>query len=134
MSVLPVQGYLLDTHAVICAVARSSALSADARRAIAGGPNLISVVTYWEVILNSTKGAIDVGDPRLWWRDVLEQLAASALPLRPAHVSAVYGLPSIHKDPFHRLLIAQAVAEGLTLVSLNAEIAQYASADLRVIR
>ena len=59
-------------------------------------------------------GALDVGEPRTWWLDALDQLAATPLVLRPEHVSEAYGLPPIHKDPFDRMLIAQAVVEDLT--------------------
>jgi PIN domain nuclease of toxin-antitoxin system len=80
------------------------------------------------------KGTLDVGDPRIWWQEALEQLAATPLLLRPQHVAAVFGLAPIHKDPFDRILIAQATVEGLSLVSADAEIRRYASKTLRVVR
>jgi PIN domain nuclease of toxin-antitoxin system len=128
-----VQGYLLDTHTALWALDRPEALSAPARKAASTGPNVLSVVSYWEVTIKSMKGTLDVGDPRLWWREALEQLAAIVLLLRPDHVAAVRGLPPIHKDPFDRVLIAQATAEGLALVSSDGEIARYASKGLRVV-
>jgi PIN domain nuclease of toxin-antitoxin system len=84
-------------------------------------------------MLKSMKGALDVGDPRAWWSEALEQLAATPLVLRPQHIAAVYGLPPIHKDPYDRVLIAQATVEGLALVSSDGEIARYASKGLRVV-
>jgi PIN domain nuclease of toxin-antitoxin system len=126
-------GYLLDTCTALLALADPEALSAAARKAILAGPNVLSVVSYWEVMLKSMKGTLEVGDPRAWWFDALEQLAATPLVLRPQHISGVYGLPSIHKDPFDRVLIAQAAAEGLALVSPDGEIARYASKTLRVV-
>jgi PIN domain nuclease of toxin-antitoxin system len=128
-----VHGYLLDTHAIIFSMRQSSALSISAKSAIAEGPNFISILSYWEVMLKSMKGNLDVGDPRAWWLDALDQLAATPLPLRPQHIAALYALPPIHKDPFDRMLIAQAAAEGLTLVSMDGEIAHYASKRLRVV-
>ena len=127
------RGYLLDTHALIWALKEPERLSSPARAAVRRGPNALSVVSYWEVMLKSMKGTLDVGDPRTWWQDALDQLAATALPLRPAHVAALHDLPPIHKDPFDRMLIAQATVDGLTLVSMDAEVARYASARLRVI-
>jgi PIN domain nuclease of toxin-antitoxin system len=112
----------------------SKSLSAAAKTAIAVGPNFLSVVSYWEVTIKSMKGTLDVGDPRLWWQEALEQLAATVLPLRPDHIAAVLSLPPIHKDPFDRVLIAQATIEGFTLVSADSAIAGYASANLRVIQ
>ena len=112
---------------------QSKSLSADAKAVIARGTNFLSVVSYWEVMIKSMKGSLDVGDPRAWWFDALEQLAATPLPLRPGHVAAVHDLPPIHKDPFDRMLIAQATVEGLTLVSSDREIARYASKSLHVV-
>ena len=112
---------------------QSSSLSAKAKAAVAAGPNFLSIVSYWEVMLKSMKGKLDVSDPRAWWFDALDQLAATPLLLRPQHVAGVYALPPIHKDPFDRMLIAQATAEGLALVTTDGEIARYASKILRVV-
>jgi len=129
-----VRGCLLDTHTVLWALERPEALSRTALKAVSSGPNVLSVVSYWEVMLKSMKGTLDVGDPRLWWQEALEQLAAVPLLLRPPHIAALYGLAPVHKDPFDRILIAQATVEGLALVSADAKIARYASKSLRVIR
>jgi PIN domain nuclease of toxin-antitoxin system len=112
---------------------QSSKLPFAAKAAVAAGPNVLSVVSYWEVMLKSMKGALDVGDPRTWWLEALEQLAASPLLLRPQHIAGLSGLPPIHKDPFDRMLIAQAKAEGLALVSMDSEIARYASHEVRIV-
>jgi PIN domain nuclease of toxin-antitoxin system len=100
---------------------------------VSTGPNVLSVVVYWEVMIKSMKGTLDVGDPRSWWLDALDQLAATPLLLHPRHIAAVHSLPSIHNDPFDRMLIAQATVEGLALVSSDAEVARYASKGLRVV-
>lgn len=126
-------GLLLDTSAALFALAAPERLSAEARAAIVAGPILLSVASYWEVLLKSMKGKLDVGDPRVWWRDAVGQLAAAPLLLRPEHVAAVYTLPPHHRDPFDRILIAQAIAEELTLITSDAEIARYAGAGLRTI-
>lgn len=130
---VPARGYLLDTHTAIWALDTPENLTATARRAVLAGPNVLSVVSYWEVMLKCMKGKLDVGDPRAWWFDALDQLAATPLLLRPQHVAGVYALPSIHKDPFDRMLIAQATAEGLALVTADGEIARYASKALRIV-
>lgn len=96
-------------------------------------PNILSVASYWEVVLKSGKGNLDVGDPRTWWLDALDQLAATPLPIRPEHVSELISLPPVHKDPFNRILIAQATADRLQLASNDGEIALYASARLRIV-
>ena len=130
---VPARGYLLDTHTAIWALDTPELLTASARKAVLAGPNVLSMVSYWEVMLKSMKGKLDVSDPRAWWFDALDQLAATPLLLRPQHVAGVYALPPIHKDPFDRMLIAQARAEGLALVTTDGEIARYASKILRVV-
>jgi PIN domain nuclease of toxin-antitoxin system len=125
--------YLLDTHTAIWALDRPEALSESARKAASSGPNVLSVISYWEIMLKSTKGKLDVGNPYSWWSDALDQLAATTLLLRPHHIAALHSLPLLHKDPFDRILIAQAIAENLTLVTANSHIAQYTSWNLTVI-
>jgi PIN domain nuclease of toxin-antitoxin system len=124
---------LLDTHTALIALTDPDRLSAGTRAAILRGRNFLSVVSYWEVLIKSMKGNLDVGDPRTWWRDSLDQLTAMPLALRPEHVAELYSLPPLHKDPFDRILIAQAMAEELRLVTMDGEIPRYASARLRVI-
>jgi PIN domain nuclease of toxin-antitoxin system len=126
-------GYLLDTNAALIALTNPAGLSRRLRKAMLTGPNLLSVVVYWEVLLKTMKGALDVGEPRTWWLDAVDQLAATPLVLRPEHVSEVYTLPPIHKDPFDRILIAQATVEDLTLLTTDGDISRYASDRFRVI-
>ena len=114
---VPARGYLLDTHVAIFSIAQSSALSAAAKAAVAEGPNFLSLVSYWEVMVKSIKGTLDVGDPRVWWSEALDQLAATPLLLRPQHIAGVFDLPPIHKDPFDRLIISQAIIENLPVIS-----------------
>jgi PIN domain nuclease of toxin-antitoxin system len=74
-----VSGYLLDTTAALIALAEPDQLPTAVRMAISSGPNVLSVVSYWEVMLKSMKGNLEVGDPRTWWLDALDQFAASPL-------------------------------------------------------
>jgi PIN domain nuclease of toxin-antitoxin system len=112
---------------------RSVELSTNARNAIQVGPNFLSIVTYWEVMIKAMKGTLDVGDPRVWWKDALIHLVATPLLIKPQHIDGVYELPMIHKDPFDRVLIAQAIAEDLAFVSSDSQIAGYASKKLKII-
>jgi PIN domain nuclease of toxin-antitoxin system len=129
----PERGYLLDTHTALFSLWQSRNLSAIAKTAIAEGPNYISVVSYWEVTIKSMKGKLDVGDPRLWWLQALEQLAATPVLLRPEHAAALNDLPPIHQDPFDRILIAQAKVERLALVTRDSDIAQYSTTGIRIV-
>lgn len=126
-------GYLLDTNAVLFAVGDPSRLSARASSSILAGPNFISIVSLWEVMLKTMKGKLDVGDQRVWWEFVVARLDAAVLPMRDEHLLRLSSLPLLHKDPFDRILVAQAMVEGLALVSSDAEVARYASAGLDVI-
>lgn len=85
-------------------------------------------------MLKAMKGNLKVGDPRTWWFEALEQLAARPLPFRAEHVARIYPLPPIHQDPFDRALIAQAIVEDLTLVTTDRVIPRYASERCRVIQ
>ena len=126
--------YLLDTNAALLALSEPTDLSAGARRAILEGPNILSTIVFWEVMLKAMKGALRVGDPRVWWLDALEQLAATPLVVRPEHIAEIYALPPIHKDPFDRALIAQAIVEELTMVTTDEAVEKYATRRFRVIR
>lgn len=108
-------------------------LSAELRRRVESGAVYLSVICYWEVVVKSSKGTLDVGDPRRWWADALDGFGARALPVRPEHATALCDLPPIHRDPFDRMLIAQAIAADLTLVTTDRTIPLYASGKLRVL-
>jgi PIN domain nuclease of toxin-antitoxin system len=129
-----VSSKLLDTNIALFALGAPGRLSVAAKTALETGPNLLSVVSYWEVTLKCAKGALDIDDPELWWQDALVRLTATPLLLRPEHVSGVNRLPMYHKDPFDRVLIAQATVENLTLVTSDRDISRYASQDLKIIR
>ena len=124
-------GYLLDTNVALIAPEDPARLSKAIQSAVLSGPNYISVVSYWEVMLK--KGSLLVGDPRMWWRDVLDELAAAPLLLRPDHVATVYSLPPIHKYPFDRILIAQVITDSLTLVTTDTQISRYATPSLQIL-
>lgn len=100
-------------------------LSAAALAAVQSGPNYLSLIVYWEVLVKSMKGSLDVGDPRHWWEEALKKLAALPLPLRAEHIHEVYNLQPIHRDPFDRVLIAQATMEELTMVTTDEVVQSY---------
>jgi PIN domain nuclease of toxin-antitoxin system len=128
-----VSGFLLDTSVALIALTEPTRLAPEVCAAIESGPNFLSVVVYWEVVLKSMKGVLKVGDPRGWWWEALDHLAATPLVLRPEHIAGVCRLPLLHRDPFDRVLIAQASVEDLTLVTTDGEIPRYASERVRVI-
>lgn len=70
-------GYLLDTSAALVGLTDPDRLPAAVRRAMLTGPNVLSVISYWEVVLKSMKGSLKVGDPRTWWRDAWRRFRLS---------------------------------------------------------
>ena len=70
-------GHVLNTHVALLSLVSPEKISAAARAAIEEGPNVLSAVSYWEVVLKLMKGKLDVGEPRVWWADALRQLAAT---------------------------------------------------------
>jgi PIN domain nuclease of toxin-antitoxin system len=128
------KGYLLDTNVVLLALADPEKLSGGIKKAIERGPNHLSVISYWEVLLKSGKGKLLIEDTSAWWQTSQTDLAATALPLRPDHVARIPYLSAYHQDPFDRVLIAQAIVEELTLVTTDAEIARYTSDGVKVLR
>jgi len=100
-------------------------LSPRARRLVEAGENVVSVASYWEVVIKTQKGLLAISDLVTWWRQATELTAARVLPIRASHVTALAGLPALHKDPFDRILIAQAKAEGLGLLTSDGPLSDY---------
>jgi PIN domain nuclease of toxin-antitoxin system len=118
--------HLLDTSTFLWALAAPERLSPRARRLVDAGENVVSVASYWEVVVKAQKGLLSIADPATWWRRATELMAVRTLPIRASHVTALAVLPMVHKDPFDRMLIAQAIAEGLGFVTNDEHIRSYA--------
>lgn len=118
---------LVDTHLLLWAVALPERLSAAALGLLADPDNqlLFSAASLWEITIKHGLGRGDfVIDPRLLYRGLLDN-GWQELPVRSAHAIAVAGLPALHRDPFDRLLLAQAMVEGITLLTADAQLAGY---------
>lgn len=86
----------------------------------------VSVATIWELLLKARKGKLDLGeDPENELKLYCRMLRATVLPIIAQHAYLAVALDSLHKDPFDRMLIAQAKAEGLSLVTADAKIREY---------
>src|SRR5712692_1275342 len=118
--------HLLDTSTLLWALASPERLSSRARRLVDAGENVVSVASYWEVVVKTQKGLLSIADVATWWRRATELIAVRTLPIRASHVTALAALPLVHKDPFDRMLIAQAIAEGLDFVTNDEHISSYA--------
>jgi PIN domain nuclease of toxin-antitoxin system len=86
---------------------------------------LFSVVSVWEVSIKHNRGRKEFNVPPDLMRETLLKVGIEELPILGAHAIAVGSLPPIHKDPFDRILIAQAMIEGITLLTADSTIAKY---------
>lgn len=119
---------LLDTHALLFWVYEPHRLGAAALRAITNRDNQVffSVASSWEVAIKVGLGKLDLdGPPSEVIPAELLRNGFTLLPIDHPHVLAVAELPNHHRDPFDRLLVVQARAESLTLVTLDPKIAAY---------
>ena len=115
---------LLDTHALLWWLSASPLLSEAARKAIADQDSsvFVSAASAWEIAIKHNAGRLRAPS------DIEDQLALhrfAPLPMTIAHAFAAGYLPRLHDDPFDRMLVAQAMAEGLTIVTRDFRIRQY---------
>ena len=118
---------LLDTHLLLWAAGEPKRLPKSIRTLLEDMDNelLFSVASLWEVAIKSGLGRKDFRvEARLLRRGLLDN-GYSELPIVSEHVVAIESLPAIHKDPFDRILVAQAVVEGITLLTNDPVVAQY---------
>jgi PIN domain nuclease of toxin-antitoxin system len=114
---------LLDTHVVLWAVTGDTTLGADLLDRLRHDPDIfLSPVSLWEITVKQTAGKL-AGPPDVAER--VRDVGFSELPVTHAHVIAAGRLPLHHRDPFDRMLVAQAVSEGITLASRDPSIARY---------
>jgi PIN domain nuclease of toxin-antitoxin system len=120
---------LLDTHAFLWSYAEPERLSPTARSALAdpGNSLVVSAATAWEIATKWQRGRLDVAEPpSMMVRKQIELLDASVLDIRLDHCLHSALLPLVHRDPFDRMLVAQAQVEKLVLLSSDARIRRYA--------
>lgn len=119
------RGILMDTHAVLWYLqgdARRFPRAARRRVEESGLEVFVSAVSIWEIAIKGSLGRLDVDD------DLLERIDAvgfARLNVTPDHAFAVRRLPDIHRDPFDRLLVAQAQVEGLLVLTADPTLAEY---------
>lgn len=118
---------LLDTHLLLWAAGDPRKLTAKARKLINDPQNelIFSAASFWEIAIKAGLGRDDFEvDTRLLRRGLLDNGYAE-LPVTSAHAIAVEALPPIHKDPFDRMLVAQAFTEGILLLTSDPLVAKY---------
>jgi PIN domain nuclease of toxin-antitoxin system len=125
---------LLDTQLLLWAAGGSARLPAAARRAITNSRNelIFSAASLWEITIKSSLGRDDFRvEPRLLRRGLLDN-GYIELPVTSQHAVTLDSLAPLHRDPFDRILIAQALAEGVTLMTSDGQVAQYPGPIKRV--
>jgi len=86
----------------------------------------VSVASAWEIVVKSARGKLRLPtDPGTYLRSRLKRSKIRALDVTLDHVTTIANLPEIHRDPFDRILVAQAQTEGLTLVTADRDVARY---------
>ncbi len=111
---------LVDTQVLLWSASEPDKLSSPARAAIEDSLNdvCVSPVTGWEIAIKQSIGKLDLARPaELWVLDVIRRSGFEVAPIEMAAALRVRALPWHHRDPFDRLLIAQALEEGFTLVT-----------------
>lgn len=118
---------LLDTQLLLWAAGQPERLSSRARRQLSDPDNelLFSAVSLWEITIKTSLGRDDFRvEPRVFRRGLIDN-GYVELPITSEHAVNVDSLPPLHKDPFDRLLVAQALVEGITLLTADAQLARY---------
>jgi PIN domain nuclease of toxin-antitoxin system len=118
---------LLDTHLLLWAAHEPKRIPKAARALIENAETgmLFSAASLWEITIKRGLGRPDFQvDPRVLWRALLDN-GYEELPILSEHVMHVHQLPPKHKDPFDRVLTAQAIVEGITLLTNDQKLAAY---------
>ncbi len=125
---------LLDTHVLLWAAGVQARLTDEARGLIEDPDTelIFSAASIWEVAIKTGLGRDDFRvDARLLRRGLLEN-GYTELAITGSHAVAVDSLPPLHKDPFDRILVAQARVEGITLLTADPAVASYGGSILKV--
>jgi PIN domain nuclease of toxin-antitoxin system len=121
---------LIDTHVLLWWLDDPAILSKAARDAITDSANdvLVSAAVVWEIVIKTGLGKLAIPPD---FEKAVQQCGFRYLPVHAAHALAIRNLPTHHRDPFDRMLVAQAIVEGATLVTRDANIFQYAVTCVR---
>lgn len=127
--------YLLDTHVVLWLWGDPGRIDPEVRAQLADPRHrlLVSAASAMEVATKARLGKLGIGETLVpTWAEQVAQIAADELPIAASHALLAGSMSWDHRDPFDRLLVAQALAEGVSLVSADAAMAQVQG--LRLVR
>jgi PIN domain nuclease of toxin-antitoxin system len=119
--------FLLDTGVFLWSLDSFEKLNQRSRQVLESGQDVfLSAASSWEIVIKSAIGKLNLPKgPSQLIPEAMRKFAVQALPISHAHTLAVQELPAHHKDPFDRLLIAQARSEGMTLMTADPICAKY---------
>ncbi len=119
--------YLLDTNALLYFLYDSDNLSKRAADVIYSNNDRIcvSIVSLWEIAIKASIGKLEIRSSISKIAETCEKEQLELLPVKPFHLDEIGQLPAIHGDPFDRMIISQAIAEDLTIITKDAVIPQY---------
>ena len=120
---------LLDTHVALWWLVDPDVLTDQARDVIGDGRNrvLLSAASVWEASIKAAAGKLGMPET---FDEAAEAVGMEELPVSARHARRAARLPPLHRDPFDRMLVAQALVEGLVIVTRDAQVRQYAVATL----
>jgi PIN domain nuclease of toxin-antitoxin system len=125
---------LLDTHILLWAAGEPEKLSAAGRELLLAPENVLyfSPASIWEIVIKRELGRNDFQVDPVRLRKLLVVNGYTEVPVTSDHALALDGLPPLHKDPFDRLLLAQARSEGMLLVSSDTQLLRYGDSMIGV--
>ncbi|MEI6790220.1 MAG: type II toxin-antitoxin system VapC family toxin [Myxococcaceae bacterium] len=116
--------YLLDTHVLIWWLTQATELPIEIRRLIEDENKIffVSIASAWEMAIKRNLGKLETPDDL---EEALRQNQFQALPINFMHIEKLAVLPNHHRDPFDRMLIAQAISENLTIITHDSQFQPY---------
>ena len=118
--------YLLDTNILIYTLCNPSALSDVAKQIISLEPNInVSIASFWEIAIKQTLGKLNIKSSIQHIEQICISRNINILPISSNEIEGIKELPFIHKDPFDRLIVSQAIKNDLCLVTSDQLIPKY---------
>jgi len=119
--------YLLDTHTAIWFFSGDESLSETAKQTILNTSNdkYLSMTSAWELAIKIGIGKLDFADKAAGFVRLAEDNGFTVIPIMTSHLTVLESLPMIHRDPFDRLLVATAIAEQMTIITVDENISRY---------